>query len=724
MSARRNREWLELHWPRPLPQDLATGLLRSWAADQRSPVLAVETRAGRNGVRYLLGVPGGWSRSTGEGLSKAIAGTAIVPVQPQDRRPVFLAGRLRASTRHRPLRTTDVEQVSRAVLAALAHVRDHEELVLQVLLGPRRVPLAVPTNSPSSLVQPWHSAVLHGQGSRLDGEKRSQLRAKVSDHGFACTIRLGVRARNRNRQHFLLLNLMAALRTAEASGALLRLRREHPDRLDTGSVPWLWPLRLNVGELVGLFGWPFGDGELPGLGPVHPRLVRADTSVRARGRVVAASAAPGDDRLLGLSAKDALQHLHVLGPTGVGKSTLLTNLITADVAAERGVVVVDPKGDLVTDVLARVPAARRDDIVVLDPSDTMAPVGLNPLARTNGIGADLSADGVLAVFRGLYADAWGPRTQDILHASLLTLTKRGDASLVMLPLLLTNPGFRRSITARFHTEDPVALGPFWAWYEALSDGERQQAIAPVMNKLRPFLLRPQVRAVLGQVRPRFDIRQVFTQRKVLLVSLAKGLIGSEAAGLLGSLVVARLWQTTLSRTAIPAEKRHPVLVYIDEVQDYLHLPTDVADVLAQARGYGVGMTLAHQHLSQLQPTTKSAVLANARSRVCFTLAPEDANTIARGATGSGLTAEDFTALGLYEIYASLLADGQSTGYASGRTLAPGPEISDPAELRELSRTRYGQPLSEVEAGFATLTEHPSTASGTSSAMGRRSRRSS
>jgi hypothetical protein len=267
-------------------------------------------------------------------------------------------------------------------------------------------------------------------------------------------------------------------------------------------------------------------------------------------------------------------------------------------------------------------------------------------------------------------------------------------------VLLTNPQARKRLLAK--VDDPVALGPFWAWFESLSDGERQQAIAPVMNKLRPFLLRPRVRGVLGQLSPRFDIERVFTHRKILLVSLAKGLLGPEASSLLGSLVVAELWHAALGRVAVPPEERRPVSVFIDEFQDYLHLPTDLADALAQARGLGVALTLAHQHLAQLHPAMRSAVLANARSQVCFQLASEDALAFARATRD--LEADDFQRLGRFEVYLRLVAGGEVTGFASGRTLPPQAPISNPAQVRAASRERYGRPIEEVEAEIRRLVE--------------------
>jgi hypothetical protein len=557
----------------------------------------------------------------------------------------------------------------------------------------------VPTYSPASIVAPWWRVAWRGDGGRMDSEARTALRDKLGHHGFACTVRLGVTADSARRRRVLLFGLLAATRTSEAAGVQLRLRKEQPKRLHHVSKPLWWPLRLNVHELVALTGWPLGDGDLPGQPAAHPKRLPPAPGTIGKQRVIARATAPGIDATLALNAQDALRHTQVLGPIGSGKSVLLGNLIIQDIHDGRGVVVVDPQGDLVQYVLERIPDHRRDDIVVLDASSSdRTPVGLNPLT-TRGRNPEVVADGLLAVFKQLYADAWGPRTQDVLHACLLTLARRDDASLVMVPLLLTNPGFRRSVTAKLN--DPIALGPFWHWYNSLSPAEMQQVIAPLQNKLRQWLIRPTLRAILGQRDPKFSIRQVFSdERKVLLVSLAQGMIGPEASALLGSVVVAEIWQATLERAAVPPQQRHPVMVFLDEFATFLNLPTDLADALTRSRAHGTSFTLAHQYQSQLSPAMRAAVQSSTRSRICFQLAADDAVGIAR--TAPELTAEDFTALGQYEIYASLFANGRVNPYASGKTLPPPPTTSDPNELRRLSRERYGRPLDEVEAGWAEL----------------------
>ena len=711
--------WLSLHFGDQLGEAAVEGLLRQWALDHRAPVLTLEVRARLGQVHYFVGSSKATTADFSRQLGEWLPGLSVV--DGAGRSTVQAAGQLRGSSRLRPLRVDDPVAVSRAILGGLtAATGKGEELVLQLQLGPRRMPMVVPADTPRAAHQGLWQALTRGATGNIDGETRAALRAKVSQPGFACAIRLGVIAGTPERRRNLMHSLFAGLRSATGVSSQLRFRRCKPITVNEARSPLLWPLRLSTRELSGLLAWPLGSEALPGQPAAHPRKLRASVSVASSGRVVGISNAPGgEEQPLGLSVTASLLHLHVLGPTGTGKSTLLANLILQDLQSMRGCIVIDPKGDLVNDVLARVPSERADDIVVLDPSDISAPVGLNPLSGgfDDPAARQLAADSVLAVFHQLYADSWGPRTQDILHASLLTLARRSDASLVMLPLLLTNPGFRRSLTGSIN--DPIALGPFWAWYENLSDGERSQAIAPVMNKLRAVLMRPGVRAILGQINPRFNIRQVFTENKVLLVSLSKGTVGPDASALLGSLVIAQAWQATLERAAVPAARRRPVMIYVDEVQEYLHLPTDLADALAQARGLHVGFTLAHQFLGQLTPTMRSAILANARSQVCFQLSDDDAIAVARG--GPQLVAEDFTSLGQFEIYAKLQTGRGAGNWASGRTLPMPNRAGKPSTVRAASRARWGRPLDEIERGFASLIND---ASETPESFGRRPRRSS
>jgi len=691
--------WHCLRWPREVEPEQVAQAFRLLATAAGSPVV-IEVVGSPGAVEHRLALPVVRAESVVDQLRAAIPGLSVVALDTRPALSVTRAVELWATTKRRPLRTDDMAGVSTAMLTALAHLHRGERLSVQWVLGRQLAPLAVPNHLDSLPQESWLGALLLApfvSPQAADVEVRNALRAKQAEPGWQAVGRVAVKAKTVSRERQLVGQVVGALRSAEAPGVSLRVRSISASRVIGVNVPrWLWRLRLNASELATVSAWPVGmTGELP-VDMIPSRLVAPSAAIPRNGRVIGRATFPGRERPLALAPADSLRHLHALGPTGSGKSTLLLNLIAQDMAAGRAVVVIEPKGDLIADVLERVPADRVGDVVLLDPTDTERPVGLNPLAL-GGRSPELAADQMLGLFHSLYAAHWGPRTHDILGASLLTLARLPGMTLAALPLLLTDAGFRRRVLPQ--VVDPIGLGPFWSAYEVWSEAERAASIAPVMNKLRPLLLRPELRAIIGQSRQSFDLRRVFTQRKILLVNLSKGLLGPETSGLLGSLVVSQLWQAILGRAAIAPERRHPVFVYVDEFQDYLHLPLDLADALAQARGLGVGFVVAHQYLHQLDPAMRSAVLANAQSRVAFRLPSEDARIIA---ADSAMMPEDFQSLGAFQCYAQLVASAAVQPWCSAATILPGAPISDPATVRSASRGAYGVDRAEIEADLHEL----------------------
>jgi Type IV secretion-system coupling protein DNA-binding domain len=679
------------------PESVAQ-VFRLLATAAGSPVV-IEAVGSPAMVEHRLALPAGRAESVVDQLRAAIPGLAVEEVSTRPALAATRAVELRLSTKRRPLRTDDMAGVSRAMLTALAHLRRGERLSVQWVLGRSLAAVAVPNRLDGLSHESWIGALLlapFGPPQQMDVEVRNALREKQAEPGWRAAGRVAVKAKLKSREKQLIRQVVGALCSAEAPGVSFWVRPTRPSRVIEAAAGWRMPLRMNTGELATLSAWPVGlTSDLP-VAMMGSRLVAPSVAIARKGRVLGKATFPGRERPLALTPTDSLRHVHTLGPTGVGKSTLLLNLITQDVAAGRAVVVIEPKGDLIADVLQRIPPERVKDVVLLDPTDTTRPVGFNPLAL-DGRSPELVADQLLGLFHSLYISHWGPRTHDILGASLLTLARLPGMTLSALPLLLTDAGFRRRVLP--HVVDPIGLEPFWSGFEAWSEAERATAIAPVMNKLRPLLLRPEMRAIVGQTRRSFDLRRIFTQRKILLVSLSKGLLGPETSALLGSLVVSQLWQAVLGRVAIAPERRHPVFVYVDEFQDYLHLPLDFADALAQARSLGVGFVAAHQYMHQLDPAMRSAVLANAQSRIAFRLPSEDARVIA---ADGALAPEDFQSLGVFQCYAQLVAKGAVQPWCSAATMPPGKPISDPAMVRAASRERYGVDRAEIEADLHQL----------------------
>ena len=708
--------WLEVSWQRPFNiEDVWEALTHLSALSPRGAVVW-ECR-GKNGrVTHLLGADRMFIGKIAQVL-RAHGDIQFREVYGNSRTSVQLARQLKITRPVLSLNTNLAQSVIRAGLAAMTEDKRGTETILQVVLGRGFAPSPVSAELPDPHAT-WLE-VIFGSVSKATAETRKTVREKAEQHGFEAVIRIGV---SDERAAVRLRNLISALKVLESAGVRIYDEADDPEKINSAHVPWHFPLRLSVKELASFLLLPAGEEELPGTPGLHPRLLLAPvwyreptSSQNDRSFAVSMDMIP---KRLSISSGDSLEHTHLIGPTGSGKSTAMLHLILADIAAGRSVLVLDPKNDLVTDILVRIPEERAEDVVVIDPSSD-APVGFNPLAFPNYQNKALIADVVLSVLHELWSDSWGVRIQDCLSAALLTLAEIDGASLLWLQPLLTDENFRRKITRS--VKDKVALMPFWAQFEALSDLQRRQQIEPVLNKLRQFTLRPGLRNVLGQAQPKFSLTDLFYKRKIVLVPLNRGIIGPESAKLIGSLIVGLTWVLALSRVSIPAERRHVVSVFIDELQNYLSLPTDLSDALAQARGLGVGMTLAHQYRDQLPPEIRAGVDANCRNKIVFGLNSKDAKDMA--AMAPELTAEDFMTLPRYQIYTSFQQGGRNTGWVMGRTLPPPPPLRDPAELYARSMRTYGTPAEETEENYLKTVINHSTPGGDAgeTPIGRRKR---
>lgn len=699
--------WRELFWSRPLDFTDGVARFRTLANDPLGPVMVFEVRARHGRLRYMLGAP---AHQSGHVLDLLDMSHTVVDAVGL-RQPMVTACELTVSSADSLLDTTDPVESACSILQALSRAcHSDEELVLQVILGPHLMASSIGNRADVRFSWPQ----LRFIERPLDAAACKRREEKRALPGFCCTVRVGVTAATSARRRQLVLSLLGGLKRLETAGVRLDYRPVSHDLMGSGVdvlVPRFWPLKLNIAEITALLAIPVGEADYPGVRSIHPKLLPKHTgsaSVDASHVLVARSTAPASvGQPLTRSTDALLHHMHVIGPTGTGKSVTLMNLALQDMRSGRGVVVIEPKGDLVNDLLARMPAERESDLVVFDPFNQDGVVGLNPLAGSDP--PELRADRLYGIFHDLFGDSLGVRTADILRSSLLTLAHHSDASLIQLPLLLSDHRLRRRFTVP--VMDDLALGPFWAWYENLRDSERNTVIAPLMNKLRALILNPAIRRVIGQSTPRFQLHDIFEQHRILLAPLPVNRLGEQGASLLGSLLISQLWDAARRRANTLTTSRKPVAVYIDEAQKFLHLGTDISDILAMSRSYGVGWILAHQYFAQLSVPLRSAILANCRSRIAFQPSREDAELLAKTSDGL-LTAEDFTALPAYHIYASLYTNGQTQPYMSGRTLPSTNPTNNPRRLRIQSASQYGRSITEVETEFTSwhnpieTTNHP------------------
>lgn len=404
----------------------------------------------------------------------------------------------------------------------------------------------------------------------------------------------------------------------------------------------------------------------------------------------------------GLLPDDRRRHLVIEGKTGMGKSTLLLQLLRSDIRRGRGVGLLDPHGDLCDAVLAAVPARRTNDVVLLDAGDSGHPVAFNVLACPDPRRRPLLAAGIVAAFRKLYGEFWGPRLEHVLRNALLALLETPDASLLSVLRFLGDRRYREALLGR--VGDPVVRG-FWerefaAWPPKL----QAEAVAPVQNKIGHFVSNPLLRNIVGQPRSSVDLRRAMDEGKILLMNLSKGRVGEDASALLGSFLVTALQLAAMGRAEVAEEHRPDFYLYVDEFQNFA--TQSFATILSEARKYRLNLVLANQYLAQMDEATRAAVFGNIGSLVVFQVGAEDSEFLAQQLGGT-VRPSDLLALPRYHAYVRLLIDGQPSRPFSLQTLPPSGarDPQRPAIIRRYTRQRYARPAVQVEREIARTALH-------------------
>jgi hypothetical protein len=358
------------------------------------------------------------------------------------------------------------------------------------------------------------------------------------------------------------------------------------------------------------------------------------------------------NKLFGIKQPDRLSHVYVIGKTGVGKSTLIETLAHQDLAAGRGFAVIDPHGDLVEIIAADVPPDQADRVIYLNAPDPSQPYGYNPLRRVRDDKIPLAVSGLLETLKKIWPDAWGVRMEHVLRNTLYALLERDDAKLPDILRLYSDDAFRKTIVDGIRNQ---VVKDFWKYeFDEYPVRLRAEACAPIQNKLGALLSNPTLYRIL--VEPEIDIRfrSLMDEGRVLLVNVSKGRLGEDSALILGSLVVSTLGLAAFSRAERPVDERKPFFVYLDEFQNFTTLM--LANMMSELRKYGVGLTLAHQHLHQLEPDIRHAVLGNAATLISFRVGAEDAGFLARELQPK-FEIEDLINLPNRDIYLKLMIDG-------------------------------------------------------------------
>jgi hypothetical protein len=321
---------------------------------------------------------------------------------------------------------------------------------------------------------------------------------------------------------------------------------------------------------------------------------------------------------------DRRRHVYVVGMTGTGKTGLLLNLMHADLQASAGFCFLDPHGDASQHIASLAPAERRSDVIYLDPSDPTHTFAYNPLSNVPEAERATTAANIVSAFKNIWANTWGARLEYILGHSIRLLLDTRDQTLLGLPRLLVDDDYRHRLIVR--CQDPVVRAFWLTEYAAYDTRFRNEAIAPIQNKVGAFLANPFIRSILCQNSSTLKIPDVMNNGKVLIVNLSKGNLGTEPAHLLGALLITACSQAAEARRHLPEHDRRDFTLYVDEFQNFA---TDsFASILSEARKWRLSLVAANQQIAQLPEGLQHAVFGNAGTIVVFRVGAHDAKRLA------------------------------------------------------------------------------------------------
>ncbi len=404
----------------------------------------------------------------------------------------------------------------------------------------------------------------------------------------------------------------------------------------------------------------------------------------------------------GIKIDDRRRHVYIIGKTGVGKSTLLENMVISDIRTGKGVAFFDPHGESAEKLLDFIPEERLNDVIYFDPSDLENPIAFNPMEQVGTKFRHLVASGIMGVFKKIWPDAWSARMEYILNNTILALLEYPDSTILGIMRMFSEPAYRKKIVDNL--QDPV-IKAFWTnEFAKYTQRLETEALAAIQNKVGQFISNPLIRNIMGQPRSTINMRDIMDSGKILIVNLSKGKIGEDNSRLLGAMMISRLQLAAMSRVDIPEEKRNDFFLYVDEFQNFA--TESFANILSEARKYRLGLVLAHQYISQLvdadNTKVRDAVFGNVGTIISFRIGGADAEFLEKEFMPE-FTENDLVNLAKANIYIKLMIDGVASRPFSAETIPP--ERPPLASYRDIiiknTREKYGTPSTIVDAKIAS-----------------------
>lgn len=397
-------------------------------------------------------------------------------------------------------------------------------------------------------------------------------------------------------------------------------------------------------------------------------------------------------RKFGVKTDDRRRHVYIIGKTGMGKTTLMENMVLSDIYAGHGCCYVDPHGDTAERLLDYIPSWRINDVIYFNPADMDFPIGFNILEAVDERHKHLVASGMMGVFKKIWENLWSARMEYILNNTILALLDNPGSTLLGINRMLSDAEYRKRVVA--NVKDPI-VKQFWVTeFASYNEKYAQEAVAPIQNKIGQFLSASIIRNIVAQVKSTIDVRKMMDEEKIFIVNLSKGRIGEDNSRLLGGMLITKLQLGAMERVDIPEPERKDFYLYVDEFQNFA--VDSFASILSEARKYRLCLTMAHQYIAQLSDAVREAVFGNVGTIIAYRVGAPDADFMEKEFAPRFMV-EDIINLPKYNIYLKLLIDGVTSQPFSALTLPPIAQRTHSSDkVIRVSRERYALPRADIE----------------------------
>lgn len=684
------------------PQDLAEDRVQAWLRSlsgtlhsKPSPFSGVrsivfETWSTPKGIEHRIKVPRQQADDIMSQIRTHLRGLRYTPATTFPQHEWTYAVEIGESNPERSLRIVNSNDTAASILTSIGQLKEDEAVLMQWVVTPVR-PERLPEDGAPSARFTFKSILGVQPASR---DELADRRKKLGESNYGAVLRVAAKANGPVRAQKLVSNVRSsftAVNSPDNKFIEMRVPRvKLQDRIDRAASLFRFPMTLSISELIPLIAYPIGSPMVAGLPRSASRHLPADASIPSDGINIGMANFPGGERPVAISWEDITKHMHIVAPTGTGKTETMRNVGRQIIAKDMGMLMIETKDDLFDRLLEDIPFDRINDVVMIDLNDPTAPVGYNPLEDGDQY---QTIENIENIVSNIHGDKDGVWFKKVVYHALRTLMTRPGATLSdLVPLLQPTDEqlpWRKEIIKNLKEPELIQ---FWKDLDKMGDQKAAQVVQPVIDRFWHFNSRKAVRNIFGQSTSSFSMADAVAQGKIVLVNVTN--IDKSTTKFIASMLISSAYNAVRKK-----RPDKPFFFIADEVQNLMGLPISLDEMLAQARSYNFPIIMANQSYSQLPQNIQDAAHNNARTKLVFQLESRDASKMA-GQFGSSVTENDLMNLGQYEGVARIATSAGVSPPVTFNAAVPAHRQNLGWMVRQASHKNYGRSPEDIAAEIA------------------------